>query len=262
MKIELLLGKSNGSFWEICGVTYFGASSFSDDFIVLKATRIAIEKTKEALSRGKRVVVSKKHEFVEILPSDLVIEDVDELTIKKRIALNDINAAMHQNILSLCVVDALDYLKSYMDLLAGGVFVNNSNREDKYFEIIEAAQTNPEPDPISDDASIEEEQEYLDKKRLHKIAQDNLETLEKYLNSLDKIQKIDGVNKMLQDAKESVEQANNEKEVDEAVEKYNEILNTHFYMPFGAASMTPIKVEENDSSLSASEMQCKENATT
>ncbi len=67
---------------------------------------------------------------------------------------------------------------------------------------------------------------------------------------------------MLQDAKESVEQANNEKEVDEAVEKYNEILNTHFYMPFGAASMTPIKVEENDSSLSASEMQCKENATT
>jgi len=67
---------------------------------------------------------------------------------------------------------------------------------------------------------------------------------------------------MLQDAKESVEQANNEKEVDEAVEKYNEILNTHFYMPFGAASMTLIKAEENDSSLSASEMQCKENATT
>lgn len=262
MKIELLLGKSNGNFWEICGITYFGASSFDDDLVALKASKIAIEKTKEALSRGKIVVVSKKHEFAEILPSDLVIEDVDELTAKKRIALNDINAAMHQNILSLCVMDALDYLKSYMDLLAGGVFVNNSNREDKYFEIIESAQANPEPEPLSDDASIEEEQEYLNKKRLHKIAQDNLETLEKYLNSLDKIQKIDGVNKMLQDAKESIEQANDENEIDEAIEKYNKILDTHFYMPFGAANMIPAKVGEDSTSLSASEMQCKEKSTT
>lgn len=261
MKIELLLGKSNGNFWEICGITYFGASSFDDSLIVLKATRIAVEKTKEALSEGKRILVSKNHEFAEILPSDLVIEEIDALTSKKRIALNDINSAMHQNILSLCVIDALDYLKSYMDLLAGGVFVNNSNREDKYFEIIESAQANPEPEPLSDDASIEEEQAYLEKKRLHKIAQDNLETLEKYLNSLDKIQKIDGVNKMLQDAKESVEQANDEKEIDEAVEKYNEVLNTHFYMPFGAANMIPIKASENASGQSASEMQCKEKST-
>lgn len=106
-------------------------------------------------------MVSKNHEFDEILPSDLVIEKLDELSSKKRIALNDVSVLMQQNILGLCVVDAMSYLKSYMDLLASGIFINNSNREDKYFEVIEAAQTNLEPDPLPEDATAEEEQEWI-----------------------------------------------------------------------------------------------------
>ena len=95
MKIELLLGKSVESCWEICGITYFGAASFGSDFVALRATKIAIEKAKMALEMGLRVCVSKDHEFAEILPTDLVIEEVDALTTKKRIALNDVNSAMH-----------------------------------------------------------------------------------------------------------------------------------------------------------------------
>lgn len=259
MKIELLLGKSVENCWEICGITYFGAASFGSDFVALRATKIAIEKAKMALEMGLRVCVSKDHEFAEILPSDLVIEEVDALTTKKRIALNDVNSAMHQNILSLCVVDALDYLKSYMDLLAGGVFISNANREDKYFEVIEAAQANPEPEMISDDASIEEEQEYLNKKKLHRVAQDNLETLEKYLNSLDKIQKVDGVNKILQDAKEQIEQAQTAEEVDAAMKTYYEVIDKHFYLPFGANSLVPRKMKESPSSVSTEPQDaCKE----
>lgn len=239
MKIELLLGRSCESFWEICGATYSDAGSFGEDFIVLRASKLAIEKAKEALQSGKRVLVSKHHEFIEIIPTDLVVEELDELTARKRIALNDVNAAMHQNILGLCVIDALDYMSSFMDLLASGIFINNSNREDKYFEVIEAAQTNLEPDPLNDEATVEEEQTWVEAKRQHQIAQDNLMKLEKYLNSLDKIQKIDCVHKILQEAKANIEKAESEEAVEEVVQKYKEQVDSHFYTPFGALSLVP-----------------------
>ena len=239
MKIELLLGKDRGKFWEICGITYFGASSFGQDLVVLRASKVAIEAVKLALQGGKQVVVSKNHEFDEILPSDLVIEKLDELSSKKRIALNDVSVLMQQNILGLCVVDAMSYLKSYMDLLASGIFINNSNREDKYFEVIEAAQTNLEPDPLPEDATAEEEQEWIQKKQAYKTAQDNFKTLETYLNSLDKIQKIDFVNSILQEAKESIESAKCEEDIDKAVAKYKEIVYSHFYTPYGSTSLVP-----------------------
>jgi len=37
------------------------------------------------------------------------------------------------------VVDSFEYLQAYMELLAAGIFITDRNREDKYFEIIEAA---------------------------------------------------------------------------------------------------------------------------
>lgn len=246
MKIQLLLGRDCGKFWEICGVTYVGAGSFGQDYVELRASKVAIEAVKIALANGKRIAVSKSHKFEEILPSDLVIEKLDELTTKKRIALDDVNALMQQNTLGLCILDAMSYLKSYMDLLANGIFISNSNREDKYFEVIEAAQENPEPDPLPADATVEEEQAWLDKKRAYQSAQDNFKTLEAYLNSLDKLQKIDFVNGILREAKESIESAESEEDINKAVAKYKETVYSHFYTPFGSTSLVP-KDQDQDS---------------
>ena len=249
MKIELLLGRDRGEIWEICGVTYFGASSFGSEYVTLRASKVAIEAARIALQNGKQVVVSKKHEYVEILPSDLVIEKVDDLVAKKRIALNDVNSLMHQNILGVCVIDAFSYLKSYMDLLASGIFISDANREDKYFEVIEAAQSNPEPGPLPENSSVEEEQDWLEKKRQYKIAQDNFKTLEMYLNSLDKIQKIDFVNNVLKQAKDNIENASSEAEIEKAVAQYKEIVYSHFYTPYGSTDLIPKASEQLSSNV-------------
>ena len=235
MRIELLLGIEKDDRYEICGITYFGATNLEPQHVQLKASSLAITLAKAALETGRRISVSKAHEYAEILPTDLVIEELNELETKKRIALNDINALMHQNILGLCVADSLQYLDCYMKLLSAGIFIHDGNREDKYFEIIEAAQTNQEPPPLPENASFEDEQAHAEILAAWKESQKNLNTLEKYLNALDKIQKIFGVNKILQTAKTSVEEAKTEEEVSEAVKKYQEIVDAQYFTPFGAS---------------------------
>ena len=236
MKFEILLVKEHDKdSWEVCGQTYLGAPSFGPEYSTLKASKITLLTAAKALECGKRVFISKAHEYSEVLPTDLVIEDVDSLIAKKRMALNDINSLMHQNILGVSVVDSFEYLQAYMELLAAGIFITDRNREDKYFEIIEAAQTNQEPPPLPENASFEDEQAHTEILAAWKESQKNLNTLEKYLNALDKIQKIFGVNKILQTAKTSVEEAKTEEEVSEAVKKYQEIVDAQYFTPFGAS---------------------------
>lgn len=236
MRVELLLAKDCGETWEICGITYLNAPSFGPDTCALKASKLALIAATNAIEHGKRVFVSKSYEHPEVLPTDLVIEQLDPLSTKKRIALNDVDALMHQNILGVSVTEAFEYLQAYMDLLASGIFINDSNREEKYFEIIEAAQEKLCPDPLPPEASFDEEQEYQRKLKEHQDAKTNFERLEKYLNSLDRIQKISGVNQILQTAKTSIESAQNESEVDAAISKYKKVLDTQYYTPYGRSN--------------------------
>ena len=236
MKFEILLVKEHDKdSWEVCGQTYLGAPSFGPEYSTLKASKVTLLAAAKALEYGKRVFISKSHEYSEVLPTDLVIEEVDSLLAKKRMAINDINSLMHQNILGVSVVDSFEYLQSYMELLAAGIFITDQNREDKYFEIIEAAQINQEPEPLSPDASIEDEQAYIEKVTAWKESQKHFNTLEKYLNALDKIQKIFGVNQILQTAKTSIEEAKTENEVSEAIKKYQNILEHQYFTQFGVS---------------------------
>ena len=229
MRIELLLGIERDDRYEICGITYFGATNLEPQYVQLKASSLAIALTKTALESGKRISVSKNHEYAEILPNDLVIEDLDELESKKRIATNDINALMHQNVLGLCIVDSMQYLDCYMKLLAAGIFIHDGNREDKYFEIIEKAQSTEEPVPLPKDASFEEEQTYIENKRKFDEAQGNLKTLEDYLNSLEAVQRVSFINKILQNAKSAVESASTIEDVDKVVNEYKSKIDVNFY---------------------------------
>ena len=110
------------------------------DMSLLKASYLTIQKAKTALVDGKNIFCSMEITNPEVIPSDLIIKDnISELDIAKNIALNDINNLINQNLFGVNIIDSMDYLESMMKLMNAGIFITNENREDKYFEIIEAA---------------------------------------------------------------------------------------------------------------------------
>jgi len=68
------------------------------------------------------------------------------------------------------VIDLMDYLDCYINLLNAGYYITDSNREDKYFKVIEDAQEAEEPAPLSQDASFEDEQKYIEAKQKYDTA--------------------------------------------------------------------------------------------
>jgi hypothetical protein len=54
-------------------------------------------------------------------------------------AINEISSRLHQALFSISVIDLMDYLECYVTLLNAGYYITDQNREDKYFEIIEAS---------------------------------------------------------------------------------------------------------------------------
>lgn len=163
------------------------------------------------------------------MPSDLVVAESDDpLVAAKNIAMNDINNLMHQNIFGLSILDSMDYLDCLLKLMAAGIFITDENREDKYFEIIEAAQTAENPAPLAEDSTIEDEQRYIEQKRKYDQAQKNLTTLEKYLNAYDKISIVRFVSDILNNARDSVNSAKSVEDVEKAVKEYCEKVDKCF----------------------------------
>ena len=211
---ELLLVKDCGNFWQVIGITYSNAMPIEPDCNVLRATLFAVEDCKKSLAEGKKITISKSLDYSEVQPNDLVIEEVDELCRCKRMAVNEVSARMHQALFTISVIDLMDYLNNYISLLNAGYFITDTNREDKYFEVIEASQEHDEPSPLPSDATFEQEQEYIEKKQKYDVAQFNLNVLEKYLNSYDKLMAIKHRTDFLTETRKKIETATTLDEVD------------------------------------------------
>ena len=224
---ELLLVKDNGNFWEVIGITYSNAMLVEPDCATLRATLFAIEDCKKALSEGKKITVSKKTEFSEVQPKDLVIEAVDELSRHKQMAINEVAARMHQALFAVNVIDLMDYLNNYVTLLNAGYYITDANREDKYFEVIEASQECEEPEALKDDATFEQEQEYIEKKQKYDNAQFNLNTLEKYLNSYDKLTQLKHITDFLTETRKKIEEASTIEDVQQIINVYKTNLSNY-----------------------------------
>ena len=224
---ELLLVKDNGNFWEVIGITYSNAMLVEPDCTTLRATLFAIEDCKKALSEGKKITVSKKTEFSEVQPKDLVIEAVDELSRHKQMAINEVAARMHQALFAVNVIDLMDYLNNYVTLLNAGYYITDANREDKYFEVIEASQECEEPEALKDDATFEQEQEYIEKKQKYDNAQFNLNTLEKYLNSYDKLTQLKHITDFLTETRKKIEEASTIEDVQQIINVYKTNLSNY-----------------------------------
>lgn len=221
---ELLLAKDQGNYFEVIGITYSNAMLVEPDCSTLRATLFAIEECKKALAEGKKITISKIQEYSEVQPKDLVIEAVDELSRHKQMAINEVAARMHQALFAVNVIDLMDYLNNYVALLNAGYYITDANREDKYFEVIEASQECEEPEALKDDATFEQEQEYIEKKQKYDNAQSNLNTLEKYLNSYDKLSILKNNTSFLVDTRTKLECAQTIEEVNDIMKVYKSNL--------------------------------------
>ena len=213
-KFELLLVKDQGDFWEVIGITYSNAMLVEPECTTLRATLFTIEECKQALANGKKITISKTIEYSEVQPKDLVIEVIDELSRCKQMAINEVAARMHQALFAVSVIDLMDYLNCYINLLNSGYHITDKNREDKYFEIIEASQEIEEPAPLKEDASFEEEQNYIEQKQKYDNAQNDLSTLEKYLNAYDKLTHLKHTTEFLTETRKKIEESKSIEEID------------------------------------------------
>lgn len=227
MNFELLLVKDKCDFWEVVGITYSNAMLVEPDCSTLRATLFAIEDCKKALSEGKRITISKTQEYSEVQPSDLVIKTVDEIQRMKLMAINEVSARMHQMLLTISVIDLMDYLNNYVSLLNAGYFITDQNREDKYFEVIEASQECEEPEALKEDATFEEEQKYIEQKQKYDTAQFNLSTLEKYLNSYDKLAQLKHTTDFLTETRKNIEQSTTIEEIKHYLKVYHSNLENY-----------------------------------
>jgi hypothetical protein len=57
----------------------------------------------------------------------------DELTISKRVLINEINSDINQNVLGISIVDMFGFISAFSRLADHNVFITDENREEKYF---------------------------------------------------------------------------------------------------------------------------------
>ena len=217
---ELLLVRDKIDYWEVEGITYSNAMRIEPGCQTLRATLFAIEACKKALAEGAVITIGKKLQYAEVQPGDLVIGHASEIETARRRAINEISARMHQALFAISILDLMDYLNDYMKLLNAGCFITDENREDKYFEIIEAAQENEEPADIPNDSSFEQQQEYIEKKQKYNLAQENLKTLESYLNNYDKLSQYKTIVDFMMDTRKKINDA-------QSIEDINYIMTVY-----------------------------------
>lgn len=221
---ELLLVKDIDTVYELVGITYSTALSVDPSLKTLKGSLLTIEKAKRCIQDGVYVTIPKTLKFSEVQPDELITNEEDGISRAKRCVCNEINARMHQMIIGVSLIDAMNFMNNYLKLLNMGFYITDENREDKYFEIIEQAQSVEEPEPLSGEYTFEDEQEYIEKRKKYETSQNTLSILEKYLNSYDNLTKIQNVCNILNESKEKIEEASTEDEILEVREKYmNEI---------------------------------------
>ena len=230
--LEVLIVSDYGDCWKVSGTQPIDKPVVDSNQTYLKASLKTLEIAKESLSSGKDVFISKNVTTNEVIPSDLIIiESEDRVETSRKIAIADITNLINQNVFGASILDSMDFIECSMKLMSVGIFITDENREDKYFEIIDAAQSMDEPEPLTDSSTFEDEQKYLEDKRKYDQAQKNLETLEKYLNAYDKLSKIRFVDNLLNKTRDDVKRAKTVEEINSAMVEYNEKIKDFFCNP-------------------------------
>ena len=219
----------SNSLYEVVDVKPINSFLNCDQANTLKASRISIDLVKTALAAGKRVLVPKLLAYSEVTPSEITIDDTLGLDAVKNAAKSFVLNLMNTNVTRINILNVIDYMQCYMKLMNAGICITDQNREDKYFEIIEAAQSIEEPAKLNEDATFQQQYEYSVAKQKYDDAQSNLKTLETYLNSYDKLSKINFMHNLLHNMLDKVDSAEDVDSVDKVVMENMETVKEYFY---------------------------------
>ena len=228
--VEVLQVKSfSETLYEVVDVKSSNSFLICDQNDVVKASKVSLELVRAALAAGKKVFVPKLLAYSEVTPDDVVVKENSNLDAIKATAKHYIINLMNTNVTRVNILNVIDYMQCYMKLMNAGICITDQNREDKYFEIIEAAQSIEEPAPLSQDATFDQQYEYSTNKQKYDAAQDNLKTLETYLNSYDQLSKINFVHKLLHSMLDEIDNASDVESIDKSVKTAIETTNSYFY---------------------------------
>lgn len=121
-------------------VSYSNVLAVDSRYKVFRASLLAIEMVKNALKAGRVVRIPAKIGAPEVRPADIMVQDAeDQLTVAKRVLLNEMNSAIVQSAIGISTVDTFGFISAFSRLADHGVFITDENREEKYFEVIDKA---------------------------------------------------------------------------------------------------------------------------
>lgn len=231
MNIDVLcVDSSLKNFYEVVAIQPIDSLIQDDSKDLLKASHITLMIVKDALKCGKKILIPKNLQYSEVKPSDLSILDIDDkLTLVKTSAKRYVLNLLNDNITKVNILNVIDYMQCYMKLMNSGIFITDDNREDKYFEIIEASQSCEEPKQLDENASFEQQYEYSVAKSKYEKSQDNLKTLETYLNAYDQLSMVNFMHKFLHSMLDDIDNANAIEDVDAILEKNEEQIKNYFF---------------------------------
>lgn len=231
LNIEVLVTELNQTkdYYNVISVSYSNTLTVNSKYKIIPASLFAINIVKNALKSGQCIRIPVKFSGPEVKPADLIIMDADdELTISRRVLINEINSAINQNVLGISIVDMFGFISAFSRLADHNIFITDENREEKYFQIIDSVQQIQMPEELNENATYAEEQEYLEKKRVYVFAQSKLEALEQYLIAYDKIKSIYNFDKKLKDLLSDIKSAITLDDINNIRKKYEEIVNNMF----------------------------------
>lgn len=226
---EQLLAHKLQNKYKIIGITYSNSLICDSALCRLNATFLTIQKVKKCLANGYDIYVPQTLPFIEVQENDLIINDsISALDLRKNLALNEINAKIHNIIIGISIIDVMNYLECFTLLANKGYFITDENRDEKYYEIIDNFQNVKYPSELPENATIEEENAYFEAKNKYDNMKNTIDILEKYLKTYDKLNEIKYISNMLNEVKESIESSTTEEQIDTIINSYNIKISEDF----------------------------------
>lgn len=198
MKIyDLAVVEDHGSFWKVNNVFQNTMDNLADkNEQLLKLSYMAHQQIQAAILAGKTVHIPKASlRSVEVLPGDFNIVDPaddNELEASKNASIVKIRMLITPVLTKISGLTLYGFMVLNNDLANAGYFITNSNREEKYLEILETG----------------------DEKLIAK--------LEDYLNYKDEIENVAFLERQFADLRKQLKSADSIKQVEFLADKFLE----------------------------------------
>lgn len=193
---DLAIVEDRGSYWAVKGITKNSFDKIADEKHI-NLSSVAYKIVKDAIENNKEVRIRKTLQTNEVLPGevDIIENNLNELDYIKNTSFVKIKSLVTPEMTKESGIVLYNFIMYNNELSSNGFFIHNNNREEKYIEIIETGD------------------EML------------IELLEKYLESMDNLNRAASFKTRLDEYKEKLNKCSSLEEVKKIEEDF---LSTFF----------------------------------